>query len=130
MSIPKPALKMEEMYHPERYIPYRLLWLKVIIRAAYDYALWKDLQDLRHRKFAEDARKWLFEPSNLEFSFTSLCAKFCFPVTRLREFAKNLTKEDVKKLEFRERHGRDPIQTEVDSMPDLLLNGDDDGEHG
>jgi len=91
----------------DRYAPYRLLWVKVIIRAAYDYALWKDSKDLRHRKFAEDARKWLFETSDLENSLAHLCELWGLPLEKIRRFARNLTKEDVKKLEFKERQGRD-----------------------
>lgn len=94
----------------DRYAPYRLLWVKVIIRAAYDYALWKDSKDIRHRKFAEDAGKWLFDSSDLENSLSHLCELWNLPLEKIRHFAKNLSKEDVKKLEFKERQGRDPAQ--------------------
>ena len=94
----------------DRYAPYRLLWVKVIIRAAYDYALWKDSKDLRHRKFAEEARKWLFERSDLENSLEHLCELWGLPLEKIRRFARNLTKDDVKKLEFKERQGRDLTQ--------------------
>lgn len=93
-------------YNPERYVPYKVLWAKAIIRASYDYALWKDSKDLRLRKFAQDAEKWLFEPSTLELSFENICYAFDFPVERIRSRTRKLTKDDVKKLEFRERHGR------------------------
>jgi len=91
----------------DRYAPYRLLWVKVIIRAAYDFALWKDAKNINHRKFAEDARKWLFEPSELDFGLSSICEVWGFPIEKIRHYARNLTKEDVKKLEFKERQGRD-----------------------
>lgn len=108
-------------FNPERYVPYRVLWAKVIIRAAYDYALWKDSRDLRLRKFAQDAERWLFESSNLELSFENICFAFDFPVERIRRKTRALTKQDVKKLEFRERHGRIV-------PPELLgdVNGGDD----
>lgn len=96
---------------PDKNAPYRLLWVKVIIRAAYDYALWKDSKDLRYRKFAEDARKWLFDPSELEFGLSNICTVWGLPITKIRKFARELTKEDVKKLEFKERQGRDPSQS-------------------
>lgn len=102
---------------PDRNAPYRLLWVKVIIRAAYDYALWKDSKDLRHRKFAEDARKWLFDPSDLEFGLSNICEVWGLPLTKIRKFARELTKEDVKKLEFKERQGRDLIQS---SLPERV----------
>lgn len=90
----------------ERYMPYRILWAKVIVRAAYDYALWKDAKDLRLRKFAEDAERWLFESSDLELSFENICFAFDFPVGHIRQRTKILTRDDVKKLEFRERQSR------------------------
>ena len=105
-------------YNPERYIPYRLLWAKVIIRAAYDYALWKESKELRLKKFAQDAEHWLFESSNLTFSFESICFAYDFPIERIRQKARALTKDDVKKLEFRERHGRIDMTREVFSGDD------------
>lgn len=115
-------------YSPERYVPYRLLWAKVIIRAAYDYALWKDSKDLRLKKYAQDAEKWLFEPSTLELGFESICFKFDFPIDKIRSRAKLLSKDDVKKLEFRERHGRETLddldELTLESMG--LTDGDDE----
>ena len=60
--------------------PCRVLWVKSIIRAAYDYALWKDASDLKLRKFAMDAAKWLFEPSSLFNGFENLCFFFLLPM--------------------------------------------------
>ncbi len=105
-------------YNPERYVPYKVLWAKVIIRAAYDYALWKDSKDLRLKKFAQDAERWLFEPSDIELSFENICSSFDFPIERIRTRTRAMTKDDVKKLEFRERHGR--------FDPGALTSGDDE----
>lgn len=93
-------------YNAERYLPYRVLWAKVIIRATYDYALWKDSPDLRLRKYAQDAERWIFESSDLELSFENICFAFDFPAEKIRQKTRTLTKNDVKKLEFRERQGR------------------------
>lgn len=112
-------------YNPERYIPYRLLWAKVIIRAAYDYALWKDSKELRLRKYAQDAEKWLFEPSSIELGFESICFKFDFPIEKIRARARSLTKDDVKKLEFRERHGKDMMLEEFEEFDLELSDGND-----
>lgn len=100
-------------YNPERYVPYKVLWAKVIIRAAYDYALWRESKDMRLRKYAQDAERWIFESSNLALSFESICFAFDFPVERIRKRTRALTKYDVKKLEFRERHGRVEAPVEV-----------------
>lgn len=122
-EIPAPPARSRKVsasltYNPERYVPYRVLWAKVIIRAAYDYALWKDSKDLRLRKFAQDAERWLFESSDIELSFENICFAFDFPVERIRAKTRALTKADVKKLEFRERQGR------VD--PGELTSGNDE----
>lgn len=103
-------------FNPERYVPYRLLWVKVIIRAAYDFALWKDSRDLRLRKYAQDAEKWLFEPSTLVNSFENICYLFGLDIKKIRQYAQKLTKEDVKKLEFRERQGKDPLLVALGSQ--------------
>lgn len=105
---PGPSRKVpaSTSYNAERYVPYRVLWAKVIIRAAYDYALWRDSKESRLRKFAQDAERWIFESSDLELSFENICFAFDFPVEKIRKRTRALTKQDVKKLEFRERHGR------------------------
>jgi hypothetical protein len=103
-------------YSPELVLPYKVLWAKVIIRATYDYALWKDSPDIRLRRFAEDAARWLFEPSDpeLDLSFENICAAFDFPTEKIRKKTRTLTREDVKKLEFRERERR----SEIEELPD------------
>lgn len=116
-SIPR-RTPASNAYNPERYVPYRVLWAKVIIRAAYDYALWKDSKDLRLKKYAQDAERWLFESSSLSLSFENICFAFDFPVERIRKRTRALTKQDVKKLEFRERHGRVDVLAEVTSGND------------
>lgn len=102
-------------YNAELVLPYRILWAKVIVRAAYDYALWKDSPDIRLRRFAEDAERWLFERDDydLELSFENICFAFDFPVEKIRKKTRTLTREDVKKLEFRERQGRSELLGEI-----------------
>lgn len=97
-------------YNPERYVPYRLLWAKVIVRAAYDYALWKDSKDTRLRNYAKDAERWLFETSELMNSFDRICEVMDLDRTKIRNYARNLTRDQVKKLEFMEREGRDLVR--------------------
>lgn len=96
-------------YNPERYVPFKVLWAKVIIRAAYDYALWKDSKDIRLRKCAQEAEQWLFESSSLELGFENICFAFDFPIERIRSRTRVLTRDDVKKLEFLERHTKNDI---------------------
>lgn len=106
---PSRKVPVSTSYNAERYVPIRVLWAKVIIRAAYDYALWKDSKELRLRNFAKDAERWLFEPSDFELSFENICSSFDFPMEKIRQKTRSLTKQDVKKLEFRERHGRSDL---------------------
>lgn len=111
-------------YSPERYVPIRVLWAKVIIRASYDYALWKDSKDLRLKKYAQEAERWMFEPSVHELSFENICFAFDFPTEKIRTRTRALTKNDVKKLEFRERHSRSDILAAAAVVPEEPL-GDD-----
>lgn len=113
MPGPSRRVPASTCYNIERYVPYRVLWVKVIIRASYDYALWRESKDLRLRKFAQDAERWLFEPSDLSLSFENICASFDFPIELIRRKTRALTKDDVKKLEFRERQGRTEMVGEI-----------------
>lgn len=90
---------------PERYAPVRLLWIKVIIRAAFDYALYRDHRDLKLRKFALDAERWLFDPSQLVNSLDNICHALDINVDLVRTFSRRVTREQVKKMEFLERTG-------------------------
>ena len=112
----RPALSP---YSPERYRPYRALLAKVIMRAAYDYALWRDSKDVRLRNYAKDAERWLFEDSTLLNGLLSICEILSVDPHKIRRYARALTRDQVKKLEFMEREGRDPIQA-------VLGPGDDD----
>ncbi len=120
-------------FHPERYVPYRLLWAKVIIRAAYDWALWKDSKDVRLKNFAKDAYRWLFSESDLMNSFNRVCEVLNVDRAKIRNYALNLTKDQVKKLEFMEREGRDPMRSIIDevmgrrSLPEGDQDDDGDG---
>lgn len=115
-SRPLPYLRFisAPTYSPDRYVPYRLLWIKVIIRAAYDYALCKGSDDLRLQKFSQAVEKWLFEPSTLMNGFDNICHLCRLPREKLRTWARNLTRDQVKKLEFLERQGKDPLTLALD----------------
>lgn len=86
-------------------MPIRLLWIKTIFRAAFDYALYRDHRDLKLRKFALDAERWLFEPSHLVNSLEHVCSGLEIDIEKIRRFARQVTREQVKKLEFLERTG-------------------------
>ncbi len=116
---------------PERYAPVRLLWIKAIIRAAFDYALYRDHHDLKMRKFALDAERWLFEPSRLINSLENICQSLDIDIDLVRIFSRRVTREQVKKMEFLERAGnRDPARAflAVLGAPLPETAEDDDGD--
>jgi hypothetical protein len=87
----------------DRYVGYRALWLKVIIRAAFDWVTYRDSTKLENFKEAEKAAKWLFEPSELTNSLDSVCRMVDLPPNKMRMWAKNLSKDQVAKIEHLER---------------------------
>lgn len=117
----KRSISTSTTYNTELTLPYRILWAKVIVRAAYDYALWRTSEDIRLRRFAEDAARWLFESadSDMELSFENICFAFDFPVEKIRKKTRTLTREDVKKLEFRERQGKTEMLGEISGVDSL-----------
>jgi hypothetical protein len=90
-------------HNPERYTPYKMIWLKVIIRAVYDYVMWRNSPKVMNRKLADDAARWLFEPSMHANGFEYLCEIMSLPQNDIRKWARRLTPDDVQKLELKER---------------------------
>jgi hypothetical protein len=87
----------------ERYAWVKLLWRKVIVRAIYDYVLWKDIPRTRKRHDAQDAARWLFETSDLNNSLECVCLIADVDPEKIRAYARIATKAEVKKLEHIER---------------------------
>jgi len=93
----------------DRYVGYRALWMKVIIRAAFDWVSYRDSLKLEHRKIAEYAFVWLFQPSELFNSFENVCHLVDLPPEKIRAWARHLTKEHVAKIEHLERDSATPL---------------------
>lgn len=87
----------------DRYVGYRALWMKVIIRAAFDWVSYRDSTKLELRKEAEKAYKWLFESSLLFNSFENVCSIVDLPPDMMRYWVRSLTREHVAKIEHLER---------------------------
>jgi hypothetical protein len=105
-----------------RYAWVKLLWRKVIVRAIYDYVLWKDISKVRKKHDAQDAARWLFEESDLNNSLEQVCLVADVDIGKIRSYAKTATKDQVKKLEHIERD-------RVRCPPVVLeLEPDDDGD--
>jgi len=90
----------------DRYLWVRLLWGKVIIRAMFDYVLWRDSKDIKLKRCSMEAEKWLFEPSLLHNSLVNICEFISADVEKIRRYARSMTKGDVKKMEHIERECR------------------------
>lgn len=93
----------------DRYVGYRALWMKVIIRAAFDWVSYRDSLKMEHLKEAERAHKWLFDNSELFNSFENICHLVDLPPDKLRSWVKTLTKEHVAKIEHLERESLSPL---------------------
>jgi hypothetical protein len=91
------------------YVGYRALWMKVIIRAGFDWVSYRDVTKLEQRKEAERAYKWLFEASELFNSFENICHLVDLPPEKIRRWVRALTKEHVAKIEHLERESTNPI---------------------
>ena len=98
-------LELEDQDGPnnDRYEGVRILLMKVIVRAMFDLASYRDHPNPEKRKEAESARKWLFEPSDYENSFTNVCSMLGLNPRKIRERASTMTKADVAKIEFKDR---------------------------
>lgn len=118
----------EVFYEMESYIPekkfldehegYRLLWLKVIARAAYDWVLYRNSKNGYYKRLADSAHTWLFVTKQKKKEITippgttvtvtyeainslrNVCEMLGLDVEDVRKFAKRLTRKDVRKLEF------------------------------
>jgi hypothetical protein len=105
----------------DRYVGYRALWMKVIIRAAFDWVSYRDSQKLEQRKVAEFAFVWLFKPSQLFNSFENICHLVDLPPEKIRRWAKKLTKDHVAKIEHLERDPAGPNQVEISEAQRNLI---------
>lgn len=86
-----------------RYAGVRALWMKVIIRAVFDWVTYKDSTKLDKRKYAESADAWLFQKNLLFNSFENVCKQLDMDPERIRVQVKKMTKDDVSKIEHLER---------------------------
>lgn len=112
-----------DFYRPakdERFEGYKLIWYKVILRAIYDYVLYKDSKSTSLRRLADGAHRWLYEPDiknvTVKFngrviereetpfnSFSNICHLLSLDTEGIRQTAKKLTRKDIRKIEFFQR---------------------------
>ncbi len=106
----------------DRYTGIRILWLKVIVRAMFDWVNHRDSLKLSQLKSAESAQSWLFGQSELFNGFESICANLGINPNWIRERAKKMTPDDVAKIEHLERVAG------LQAVAPLLLASENDDE--
>jgi hypothetical protein len=85
----------------------RLLLASIIRRAAYDIALYKGSSRLHDKRTWEDAYRWLMSDREDYFtSFRSICSVLNQDHHFIRRSALRLTRQDVKKYDMVDAHGR------------------------
>lgn len=90
----------------DRYAGARVLWLKVIIRAAFDWVAYRDSDRFSQKKIADNAFLWLFSSNHLFNSFESICMSLDILPEGVRDWARSLSKEDIEKIEHLDREGK------------------------
>lgn len=104
----------------ERYAGVRALWIKVIIRAVFDWVSYRDSPRLMQKKLAESAALWLFQPSELFNGFENVCYYLDVDPSLVRRWARTMSREQVAKIEHLEREQRQ-LQTEEDDEYEAAL---------
>ena len=95
-----------------RYAGVRALWMKVIIRAVFDWVTYRDSTKVDKKKYAEGAYAWLFQKNLLFNSFETVCRHLDLDPERIREQARKMTKDDVAKIEHLERDYEEEAEEE------------------
>lgn len=96
-------LRRRVVISQERYSGYRALWLKVIIRAIFDWVCYRDSLKVEKKKIADNAYVWLFEPSKLFNGLEHVCRCLDISPEKVREVARRMSKDQVAKIEHLER---------------------------
>lgn len=107
----------------DRYVGYRALWMKVIIRAAFDWVSYRDSTKLEVRKIADSSYRWLFEENALFNSFENICQLVDLPPDTIRIWVRGLTKEHVAKIEHLEREPCGSSQVALVMAQHKILKG-------
>ena len=89
--------------YDDRYSGVRALWIKVVIRAVFDWVSYRDSDRLPQRKLAEAAEAWLFRPSVLFNGFENICVCLDVNPEQVRKWAMRMSRDQVSKIEHLER---------------------------
>jgi hypothetical protein len=97
------ALELGHVVDNFRHAGVKALWIKVIVRAVFDWVTYRHSDDIRQLKLAESAAFWLFQPSEVFNGFESICFYLDLDPARVRRWANNVTPDQVVKIEHLER---------------------------
>ena len=105
----------------DRYSGVRMLWIKVIIRAIYDWITYRDSTKFHFKKLAESAEIWMFQESYTFNSFDNICRYISLEPDMVRGRIKLMSKEDAKKIEFLDRVSYEDIDEDEQELCDMFL---------
>lgn len=104
-------------YLPRRYEGYRKLWVKVIIRAIYDYVYGRDSTNQYNRLHANTAYAWIFKAKG-ENSLENVCKFLGLDAEQFRTYVRTVKKSDLKRLRLTDR--------DVDEVENRYAEEDED----
>lgn len=96
------------MQHEESFHSYRALWARVIIKAICDYVIWEGCRTLKEKRDRKNVERWLFENNT---GLGGICEQLGWPIDMVRERARTMTRDEVRKIEHRER---EPVRLATD----------------
>jgi thymidylate synthase ThyX len=112
----------------DRYMGYRALWLKVVVRAVFDYVTYKDCSKLDKKRLADTAETWLFKPNICFNGFENICRMLDIDPDRVRERALSLSQADVDRIKHYERvlESQGPRELLAGFLPGRTTEDEDD----
>lgn len=92
--------------HSDEAPPALRLFAQVLRRAVVDYVIYRDSTTRKHKKYSEDAYRWMYVDP--EGTFTSLCIDMGLDPAVVREHAATMSEDEarmLRKLEFSDSGG-------------------------
>jgi hypothetical protein len=86
-----------------QYAGIRALWVKVIIRAIYDFVNYRNASGLTQLKWSREAYNWMFNTDPRDGSFNGVCYHLDINPEAVRAWARTATKRQVAKIEYLDR---------------------------
>lgn len=91
-------------YNAEHFWPIWALWARVIVKAVCDYANFREAKTLKGKREFVKVSSWIF--GGEETGFLEVCEVVGWQPKMVRDRARAMTKDEVRKIEHRDR---DPV---------------------